>query len=86
MQQKRRYDKHGKLIPFWKPILELPSDKFSKDFVDKGETFKKQMGAFRTVPRSHQESITKKNAFNDEFIGSEKYYPRFSQVEASVAK
>lgn len=33
-------DKHGKPIPYWKPILVLPQEKYMKDFVDKGESIK----------------------------------------------
>lgn len=47
----QKLGKDGKPIPLWKPILELPSEKYCKLFVDRGKTFKTLQRAFRTNTR-----------------------------------
>ena len=71
-------DKHGRPIPYWKPILVLPSDKFQKDLIDKGETIKTVQNAFRTISREHDFHTKNRMQFNDEFVGADKYFPRYS--------
>ena len=36
--------------------------------------------------REHGYNTKNRHAFNDEFVGSDKYYPRFSQVETVAPK
>ena len=54
--------------------------------MDKGESIKTVQRAFRTMGREHDYNTKNRMAFNDEFVGADKYYPKFSQVEANVAK
>ena len=66
--------------------MVLPSEKYQKEFVDKGESIKSAQRAFRTIGRDHEFCTKNRMAFNDEFVGADKYFPRYSQVEANVAK
>ena len=70
----------GRPVPVWKPVIVLPSEKFAKQFVDKGETFKEQQHAFRTIPREHDHRTRLRMGPNDEFVGSAKFYPKFTQT------
>ena len=64
----------------------LPADKYAKDFVDKGETFKTLQNTFRTIPREHSYQTKNRHAVNDEFVGADKYHPRYSLVQTNIAQ
>lgn len=58
--------------------MVLPSEKYQKEFVDKGESIKSAQRAFRTIGREHEFSTKNRMAFNDEFVGADKYFPKYS--------
>ena len=65
---------------------QLETERSHGHFVDRGESFKKLGNNFRTIPREHIFDTKNRHAFNDEFIGSDKYHPRFSLVHTNITQ
>ena len=84
--KKINYDKHGKPIPYWKPILTLPSEKYANDFIDKGESNAKASAVFRSRTREHVHQQDFQHQVGDDFMSADKYNPRTRMSKPNATK